>query len=77
MIMENAKFEVNIKTGYRDVDFQFDNYDEALQFVNLAMKTVKPYVNSDGEEMESIVTISMIPIELKKEDKDDELAVQA
>ena len=77
MIMENAKFEVNVKSGFDDVDFQFDNYDDALQFADLAMKNVKPYVNSDGKEMESIVTISMIPIELKKEDKDNELAVQA
>lgn len=77
MIMENAKFEVNVKAGYSDVDFQFDNYDDALQFADLAMKNVKPYVNSTGEEMESIVTISMIPIELKKEDNDNELAVQA
>jgi len=74
-MMENARFEVNIETGYREMSFQFDTLDEAVEFAELALEHTKPYISSDGEVKSVKVSVSMETIELEKEDNNNELAV--
>ncbi len=71
------KYTVEVKTGYNELEFEFAGFVDAKAFADTAIKAIKPYIDSNGVTTETKVTITMTKIELMKEDKADELELQA
>lgn len=73
------RFEVKVKVGYDDISFGFDELERAMGFAEVCLKTAIPNKKTDGTDEDIYVSITMNAIEMsnKKEEKEDELAVQA
>lgn len=74
---EMMRYQVTIKTGYNELEFEFEDFESAKSFADTAIQAVKPYIDSNGVVTETKATISMTKIELNKEDSKDELELQA
>lgn len=70
--MFDTTYTVKVSVGCDDVKFEFSNYDEATEFASKALKTAVPVTDYKGVMQYPVVTLTMEPIKLEKNAKEEE-----
>lgn len=63
------KYVVKVSQSYNDLSFEFSDTLKANMFAEMAVRSIAPKKDSDGNEVDVKVTITFIPEQPKAEDE--------